>query len=149
MGKGVFELSGGRTVHISGLDLYSGISPADEDLNYLAYKKVEETVLQCLPSSFVPEGPNSFLKDDEGREIAYNGFFEVTLTEWDYDVYIGIRPRQDVDERYDFGINPLALSQLDKVATAFFDALSAYYDLQVKTGAYTSTPYIGSAKKAA
>lgn len=140
MGVGNFFLTNARTVKVMGCDLYEGIAEDDAFEHEIQFDDFKEDVRNVLPGSFDSVEDGAWL-NNHARIIAENGFFNVTLAQWEGgDVYVSVALKEN-DDRYPGGINPLAEARLDSTADKIFDALSESWKLWVSTGPWTSGRY--------
>jgi len=139
MGAGNFTLANAETVYVD--DVYvigeTEEEQMDQDSINWKYEDMVETILEQLPDSF------SAVKNEwyeGGSIIAENNFYTVVVTGWQgyYALSVVLK---DNDNRYDWGINPLAAHHHAGVAHRFFDKVHDIYPLRVPTSAWTSGPY--------
>ena len=136
MGVGNFYLDNAETVYIYIDEVYP-----DDEYDEFYYEDMVETLLGFLPASF-SQVENEW--HEKGRVIAENGFFKIVVTSWEHYFALSV-VIIDNDDRYDWGINPLAAHQLPKVAKSLFDKVNTCYSLRIRCSAWTSGPYVSEA----
>ena len=139
MGAGNFTLANAETVYIDH-DYVMGDTEEEQldmDLVQFRYEDMVEEIVQLLPDSFSVVRNRWY---EGGCIIAENSFYTVVLTGW-HTYYALSVVLNDDDDRYDWGINPLAAHHHAGVANRFFDKVHDIYPLRVPTSAWTSGPY--------
>ena len=141
MGVGVFTKGEGSLTFIIPFDEYvpdedrEQIFDGNHDLHRIRFEETYDTIMSTLPDSFEPED------EWDGRYtkiIARNGFVNVGLTEWECnDLYISFWPRDD-DDRYDWGINPLAYKAIVSAHDKCRARLGELFSLRIRTSSYTT-----------
>ena len=129
MGEGLYRHPDGRTVYVEPFD---GLDPDDHLAFQDTWFDLGETIAACLSDTWT-RVPRRWRRSGE-RIAMRNGLHEVWLYEDSYarvDVTLGFRGDLDDTEA-------LARATMPDRAEAFFDRLSAYYDLRVLTSAWTS-----------
>lgn len=146
MGAGNFSLANAESVYIDDSQLFGDTDEElDHDLFNINYDEVIDTLRTCLPTSFSNvEGE----WHEGGRVIAESSFYKIVVTGWVNYLAVSVL-LQDNDDRYDWGINPLAAHHHYDVSIKFFDKIHELYPLRVATSAWTSGSYVPQATKAA
>jgi hypothetical protein len=143
MGAGNFTLANAETVYIDDMHVLGETEEEqmDQDLINLNYEDMVDNILALLPDSFSPVKNEWY---EGGCIIAENNFYTVVITGW-VSYYALSVVLKDNDDRYDWGINPLAAHHHSGIATRFFDKVHDIYPLRVPTSAWTSGAYVKQA----
>ena len=138
MGEGLYWSRDGRTAYA---EPYDGLDLDDPDRLGWAYDDLVATVRGSLSDAWEPV--ERAWRDRSSRVVARNRLHEVWLTGDSYDrVHVTFGTRADLDET-----DALARATMPDRAEAFFDRLSLYYDLRVRTSAWTSAERIAPATR--
>jgi hypothetical protein len=134
MGEGLYRSRDGCTVYA---EPYDHLDPEDVGLWHDACDELIDTIRSCLSDAWWPVG-RVWRRRGE-RVIARNGVHEVWLVEDSYArVHVTFGLRDDLG-----GTEALARHTLDDRSEAFFDRLQVFYDLRVRTSAWTSASRLG------
>ena len=146
MGVGVFTHSEDSLDFMIPFDAYMSEEAmaesweGDPDLARMEFENAVTEILASLPDSFEDVQDRRIWDGRHTRIIAENGFVRVGLTEWECnDLFVSFIPRDD-DERFDWGINPLAYAARDSAHDKAARRLSRIWDLRVRTSGYTTAP---------
>ncbi len=142
MGKGVFTMGEGTLTFIIPFDAYLPDDTEDFDICQIYFEDAVGVILCALPDSYEDlwcrGRAGGIWEDRHTLIIARNGFVNVGLTEWECnDLYVSFFPRDD-DDRYDWGINPLAYTALQSAHDKTSDRLGEIYPLRIRTSGYTT-----------
>jgi len=144
MGRGVFTMGEGTLTFIIPDEAYLPDDTEDFDLCQIYFEDAVGVILCALPDSYEDVWCNGrgrgIWESRHTRVIARNGFVNIGLTEWgDNDLYVSFFPRDD-DDRFDWGINPLAHTALQSAHDKVRDRLGQVYPLRIRTSAWTTGP---------
>lgn len=138
MGVGNFFINGAKTVYIDDDQVSDIDENGNSEYDEYMYDDMVQLIREALPTSYVPVDRR--YDHDEGLVIAENGFYEVVVTSWTnyYAVSIAVIEQ---DEYSSGNVESLAKYHLESRSKSFFDKLTEYYDLRIRTCAWTSGSY--------
>lgn len=129
MGEGLYRHPEGRTVYV---EPFEGLDLDDPLAKQEAWLDLGEAIAACMSETW-ERAPRRWKRTGE-RIAMRNGLHEVWLYEDSYArVHVTFGVRSDLDDT-----EALARATMQDRAQAFFDRLSAHYDLRVRTSAWTS-----------
>ena len=135
MGEGLYRHPDGRTVYVERFD---GVDPDDPLAWQDAWFDLGEAIAACLSDAW-DRVPRRWKRTGE-RIAIQGGLHEVWLHEDSYArVHVTFGIRSDLDDT-----EALARATMPDRAEAFFDRLALYYDLRVRTSAWTSATRVAS-----
>ena len=107
----------------------------EEEIGRLIHEDVVGVIWDALPPSFVEaermHGNNGHMA------LAHNDLLVVEIIGWEHDIGLRVRVRDSLE----YWEENLAYQTLERTAKGFFDRLSRYLDLRVKTSGFTSARY--------
>ena len=140
MGEGLYRHPDGRTVYVEPFD---GLDPDDHFAWQDAWFDLGEAIAASLSDAW-ERVPRRWKRTGE-RIAMRNGLHEVWLHEDSYArVHVTFGIRGDLDNT-----EALARATMPDRAEAFFDRLSAHYDLRVRTSAWTGAARVVRAPRRA
>ena len=122
------------------------IEADDTDLHQWAWQDARDTLLNCLPDSFIAVGCIRDLpeycrtvRDRDSMPIAFNALYTVWVDGWGESSHLGI------GFTVNDGAPGFARSRMDSVARAFFKRLNDCYPVRARGCAWTSAPMFENA----
>jgi len=128
MGIGNYHLDGARSVYIDLEQVYGeGYLFCDHE----DYQNLLQHIKQSLSISY--RETHAIWLDDDRKLIFQSGMFRVSIVEWGY--YFSL----NIEVIANRPASSLAEFRLDQEADRIFDYLSGFYDLRVRSSAWTSS----------
>lgn len=145
MGVGNYLCSNGESVYIDHEQVYGeynsenefGFSDIEyqEDFQFRFNDFCDNLKSFEFPKSFEALTEVQYMGGDRGIILLENGWFYITVVEWQSYFAINVIIRPEHEDR------ALAHAILPKTAKQVFDKLAEYYSLRVRCGAWTSGEY--------
>jgi hypothetical protein len=139
MGAGNYWLTNAETVYVDCDDVYGN----DDEYYFddVSFRDFIESITSLIPiKSFSSTEKHIYDFQETRLVIAENGWYHITVVEWHtyFAINIELKPAHESDP---WEFNPLAIYQHAATAKKIFDEISHYFQLRVRTSAWTSGLY--------